>query len=58
MVALLLMPGDEEAVRRRLADVAPKIPADLPMTSKLGFPEILNPGEVRNDFYVHLLRGK
>jgi hypothetical protein len=31
--------------------------ADIPPTSKLDFPEVMNPGDLRNDFYVMLLGG-
>ncbi len=30
---------------------------DVPVTNKLDFPEFMNPGDMRNDFYVMLLGG-
>lgn len=32
-------------------------PADTPITNKIDFPEIMNPGDVRNDFYAFLVGG-
>jgi C2 domain in Dock180 and Zizimin proteins/DOCK N-terminus/DHR-2, Lobe C/DHR-2, Lobe A/SH3 domain len=54
ILQLALYPGDETAIRT----ANPKLTVhDAPTTPKINFPDVVNPTEVRNDFYVFLLNG-
>jgi len=53
-LGLTLYQGSLESVRKADDKLNPE---DVPPTNKLDFPEVLNPGELRNDFYVVLIGG-
>ncbi len=55
-LAMTLFHGTEEAVRRIHEK---KLPAreDVPVCNKFTFPEVMNPSDSRNDFYVFLQAG-
>ncbi|KAL7981409.1 hypothetical protein Chor_002305 [Crotalus horridus] len=54
-VSLKLLPGDLAQVQK---DFSHLIDRSTAVARKMGFPEIILPGEVRNDIYVTLLNGE
>uniref|UniRef100_A0A3Q3WAR4 Uncharacterized protein n=1 Tax=Mola mola TaxID=94237 RepID=A0A3Q3WAR4_MOLML len=54
-VTLKLLPGDLAQVRK---DYPHFVDRSTAIVRKMGFPEIILPGNVRNDFYVTLLQGE
>uniref|UniRef100_A0A7N6BZU2 Dedicator of cytokinesis 5 n=1 Tax=Anabas testudineus TaxID=64144 RepID=A0A7N6BZU2_ANATE len=54
-VTLKLLPGDLAQVRK---DYPHFVDRSTAIVQKMGFPEIILPGNVRNDFYVTLLQGE
>uniref|UniRef100_H3D1P3 Dedicator of cytokinesis 5 n=1 Tax=Tetraodon nigroviridis TaxID=99883 RepID=H3D1P3_TETNG len=54
-VTLKLLPGDLTQVRKDFPHLVDRSTA---IVRKMGFPEIILPGDVRNDFYVTLLQGE
>ncbi|TNM89956.1 hypothetical protein fugu_004190 [Takifugu bimaculatus] len=54
-VTLKLLPGDLAQVRK---DFPHFVDRSTAIVRKMGFPEIILPGNVRNDFYVTLLQGE
>ncbi|XP_029018297.1 dedicator of cytokinesis protein 5 isoform X1 [Betta splendens] len=54
-VTLKLLPGDLAQVRK---DYSHFVDRSTAIVQKMGFPEIILPGNVRNDFYITLLQGE
>ncbi|XP_029366187.1 dedicator of cytokinesis protein 5 isoform X2 [Echeneis naucrates] len=54
-VTLKLLPGDLAQVRK---DYPHFVDRSTAIVRKMGFPEIILPGNVRNDFYITLLQGE
>ncbi|XP_035235393.1 dedicator of cytokinesis protein 5 isoform X1 [Anguilla anguilla] len=54
-VTLKLLPGDLAQVQK---DYPHFVDRSTPIVRKMGFPEIILPGNVRNDIYVTLLQGE
>ncbi|KAK9529731.1 hypothetical protein VZT92_013806 [Zoarces viviparus] len=54
IISLQLLRGDMEAVRRENPLIFSR---GVSMTRKLGFPDVIMPGDVRNDLYLTLERG-
>ncbi|XP_034292338.1 dedicator of cytokinesis protein 1 isoform X3 [Pantherophis guttatus] len=53
-VTLKLLPGDIHQIRKEFPHLVDRTTA---VARKMGFPEIIMPGDVRNDIYVTLLQG-
>ncbi|XP_038599409.1 dedicator of cytokinesis protein 1 isoform X1 [Tachyglossus aculeatus] len=53
-VTLKLVPGDIHQIRKDFPHLVDRTTA---VTRKMGFPEIIMPGDVRNDIYVTLVQG-
>ncbi|XP_075468365.1 dedicator of cytokinesis protein 1 isoform X2 [Ascaphus truei] len=53
-VTMKLLPGDIHQIRKEFPHLVDRTTA---VARKMGFPEIIMPGDVRNDIYVTLLQG-
>ncbi|XP_069467585.1 dedicator of cytokinesis protein 1 isoform X2 [Ambystoma mexicanum] len=53
-VAMKLLPGDIHQIRKEFPHLVDRSTA---VARKMGFPEIIMPGDVRNDIYVTLVQG-
>ncbi|KFQ29377.1 DOCK1 protein, partial [Syrrhaptes paradoxus] len=53
-VTLKLLPGDIHQIRKEFPHLVDRSTA---VARKMGFPEIIMPGDVRNDIYVTLVQG-
>ncbi|KAJ0060440.1 hypothetical protein NL108_011525 [Boleophthalmus pectinirostris] len=53
-VTLKLLPGDIHQIRKDFPHLVDRSTA---VARKMGFPEIIMPGDVRNDIYVTLVQG-
>ncbi|XP_068114977.1 dedicator of cytokinesis protein 1 [Hyperolius riggenbachi] len=54
-VTMKLLPGDIHQIRKEFPHLVDRSTA---VARKMGFPEIIMPGDVRNDIYVTLLQGE
>ncbi|KFO95143.1 Dedicator of cytokinesis protein 5, partial [Calypte anna] len=54
-VSLKLLPGDLSQVQKDFSHLVDRSTA---VARKMGFPEIILPGDVRNDIYVTLIQGE
>ncbi|XP_071089559.1 dedicator of cytokinesis protein 1-like isoform X4 [Haliotis cracherodii] len=54
-VSLKILPGDLKQVQEDFPHI---VGANTPIARKMGFPEVIMPGDVRNDIYVTLMHGE